>query len=851
MGKTKRTNQKRQNNHLETTSNPQGEQQEVTTLSQLKEWAKKEHKYNSSETRRQNSRGKGIASKTLNHNTWAVEATIKQKKALVSNFLNTDGSALHHKISKTTLESIGEFLEMDMSQNHLLDKEKDQELAAAAKRFWTLVQHATSKEVKQQCGGKVIKVLWNMPVNLEIGPLKIIDESGIGFDANTEPDKDSSIPGARKMDAVSTHLKNVEDIFFQRRDKGLEPEHWDSMTKELLKAFEAYGDKTELATPNTEQWVAGPHNNFQRKGMRRFLGETEGMQKFQRDREDNNAAKEIEDIGLEEIQPVKKTIGETNVLLKVVVTPKALEHFCTRHTYRYFNFNEIKAINTFWPEGTTINKMKEKLPSAMEHVATIAMEEIERSFQDLEEIGSGANLENLKDLHAANQTVGDETMFFIVGLQPLGTDEDQVNLYYWEATIKTMAADGATGEAYSADELEKIAEKLQISKSVTKSSSATNKEASRKVKGVSLPDGGKSAKNDEINTEYQYEDVDMWKILTLTFPDNNQQGVVIMPPTDNLYDNQLQEILKTDRAKNKDATKLLVPYNLGNYHWVGIYIEKQPDGWVNFTYMDPLFNKPKVPEYVQTELKIVYGKNKVKFVEKSYLTQTDNTSCGPITIHNLIALASNKNPTESTPKARDIRESHVQLVQEKEPGSDFKLRQQNNIRTISNFNMEEYLTMSNILKFSLQEYKNILQNVDQIKQLPLETLNLIMKAFSDLSQNSEKDAQVRLAQLREAFITAYEQQKESSDNQKKLHAILIALSIENKTLVEKRNKKIDLNNIHFRDFQELVEIGNLLGNPNNETMDEMKKKTKQQEDLKKLVDSLITQMRKKIQPSNQ
>ena len=308
-------------------------------------------------------------------NNWAAPV-IKDGKAyfdspLMRKKLNIPAEwgelALHHQISKFYLQRLGD----DVSAIIYGHVEADAALAKAAKAFWDTAHDVTPNEVKRW-SQDFVQILWNMPLNLEIGPAAVANNPGIGFDPNTEPDEER---GKRKLTNVSLALQQLERTYLKAiREGGLTATHLSNMAGNLTTAFKnfqslAAATGTLLAPPYVEQWVvdlevnsSDANDKFQRKGLKIFPGEKAGKGYFRQGRDLGGLPANIvqyknQDTAMIATADVVYTLqisGQPRqVTIHVNFPQSTLYHICLRHTYAYFDPGQAKVVNSFWPNPIT------------------------------------------------------------------------------------------------------------------------------------------------------------------------------------------------------------------------------------------------------------------------------------------------------------------------------------------------------------------------------------------------------------------------------------------------------------------------------------------------------------------
>ena len=232
-------------------------------------------------------------------------------------------------------------------------------------------------------------------------------------------------------------------------------------------------------------------------------------------------------------------------------------------------------------------------------------------------------------------------------------------------------------------------------------------------------------KSEDINTQYQYEDIDIQAILVsrikqLVSEDNQifSKPVHILGAVDNIIDTnivyrQLEQRLQQDqneyKGKKVQERIILIPCNLGLSHWVGLLVEFQTNGEIaRAEYIDPLKATTTVPESLQRQWDIVY-KDCTLYI-KELLKQNDITSCGAYTIENLLQSARNPGKLGKNMEAKKIRQLHLQCLKEHnfEFYQGFYERQKNNKQTTATL-YEQLGYLNKEILFSYQEINRILE----------------------------------------------------------------------------------------------------------------------------------------------
>lgn len=247
-----------------------------------------------------------------------------------------------------------------------------------------------------------------------------------------------------------------------------------------------------------------------------------------------------------------------------------------------------------------------------------------------------------------------------------------------------------------------------------------------------------SSKKGDINHEYLYEDNDIYTILHLLIAQHGLQNVHVLPPVDNIVNTQLRQRLQEESVSNgiNSARKILIPYNKGNYHWIGILLDISANqAQVNAYVMDPA---QRTDAYVNDaaisdEITHVYANAVVQAA--THLIQQDGSSCGVLTIDNLIALARGQRLAQDADVlagAQAERQAHVTVMDRDRPGDHFAHKQKFNQYSFSRFDVQAYLEGDGKHQMTLEESQLTLKIIQQFGQYPEKSG--LSDAFSKLVQ---------------------------------------------------------------------------------------------------------------------
>ncbi|MGC7403052.1 eCIS core domain-containing protein [Pandoraea pneumonica] len=268
----------------------------------------------------------------------------------------------------------------------------------------------------------------------------------------------------------------------------------------------------------------------------------------------------------------------------------------------------------------------------------------------------------------------------------------------------------------------------------------------------------------DVNPAYQYEDVDMYRILHAEVAQLGLPNVTVVPPADDMHAGQLQARLQETgislREDDEPGHTILVPLNIGNYHWVGVVIVLSPQGLVPpavVRYVDPLGNLRGMHRAVLQEIQAVFPGAQIE--DTTALLQTDGTSCGPLTIQNLLfqaqGLRLRRNVRTDRGYTDRLRERHVRLLAHVHQGSDFRERQRVGSTMTSSFDMQGYMKRS--VAFTKRGTARIYRIAQSVRNLSDAARKPIVDAFTQIcapARNAVRDRAEDYRMLRAAFTEA-------------------------------------------------------------------------------------------------
>jgi hypothetical protein len=138
----------------------------------------------------------------------------------------------------------------------------------------------------------------------------------------------------------------------------------------------------------------------------------------------------------------------------------------------------------------------------------------------------------------------------------------------------------------------------------------------------------------------KYFKVSMEKILNLRLIQNKVEDIEVL--TCSILDKGVFDIRDEliSHINSSDHIKVLIPANISNKHWVGLFIEKQEES-TNVIYIDP--ENQNIPKNILLELSFILSKcTSVENIEISQINvdQQKYNNCGPEVIENFMLLLS-------------------------------------------------------------------------------------------------------------------------------------------------------------------------------------------------------------------
>jgi hypothetical protein len=394
---------------------------------------------------------------------WAL-ALVKQTKQKFDRYgkFGGSGGALHHHISRHTLDSVAHELEQSI-------KDRDPDTKAAALKFerevTAIIQELlVDLEMKPKQAATAVQgldlrtKLNNLPMNLHYGPQVVVGDPGIGFDGTTIPKQG----GGRQLDPTTEVLLRFETAFGKAVDtaKGnaLSAKTWGDFSALLAEANQSYEDRYKAVgmfeNLNTEQWMKGQGKGWHKKGDLNLPGQAHGLKLLAgavAQDDDGDAAEVV-------VERTIKCKGGDELTVKLGATKSSVTHFCNRHTYAHFDF-DVKGVNVFWPAGTTRQDLVGKVADVADALLAYSKAMMSESPAERMAAQFQGDLTAFVGEDGVKTTSADGIYYYVkVADQPwVNDEEDVVNL---EVTM--LAPSGTQFSAYSLDELEAIGDQLGV-----------------------------------------------------------------------------------------------------------------------------------------------------------------------------------------------------------------------------------------------------------------------------------------------------------------------------------------------------------------------------------------------------
>ena len=295
----------------------------------------------------------------------------------------------------------------------------------------------------------------------------------------------------------------------------------------------------------------------------------------------------------------------------------------------------------------------------------------------------------------------------------------------------------------------------------------------------------------------------------------------------------LRKYLSDEKAQPQRSGKrtLLIPYNKSGAHWFALVIKINSLNEIDkIIYIDSLQENEEYFHNLCEEIKIVYGNFSLdKVGTQKRLKQRDFTSCGPLTIENLIEFATNEEKPlelEIWPDYnRDIRRGHVRIYHPYDP-SFYQRQRTNTNRVASVFQQKIWLKKAGD-NFRERELLRISKLINLIKRMP-ELKKELVATFARQSSEENKD---HLDRLRRDLLVLFKK------NVKNEFFIELLRTLFNLTDID-LSELADLGNYRFQlDYEELSQVCSQIDNKaiNNDLEKDLENQLKKDEELAKKI----------------
>lgn len=163
------------------------------------------------------------------------------------------------------------------------------------------------------------------------------------------------------------------------------------------------------------------------------------------------------------------------------------------------------------------------------------------------------------------------------------------------------------------------------------------------------------------NFLYFYKDTDINVIMEERLRQEELGSeITVLGAVSALQGGQLSDFVKENRSAIPDNRILLIPYNTGYAHWVGVLLEFDTNGQpLRAEYMDSL----GFPPSAALKMEISSIDKRFKLQVNRCLRQYDLSSCGGFMIENLLRSAANGKPLKfQKTSSRAIRQCHADCL---------------------------------------------------------------------------------------------------------------------------------------------------------------------------------------------
>lgn len=249
---------------------------------------------------------------------------------------------------------------------------------------------------------------------------------------------------------------------------------------------------------------------------------------------------------------------------------------------------------------------------------------------------------------------------------------------------------------------------------------------------------------------YWYEDVEMNLILLHAIANREYRSIGgmsidIKGPFDNLSPYGLARAL-IEHEKKEGI--LLIPFNIGLLHWVGLELVYTGGILISANYYDPMGGK--VPAFLNLILKeIDHGVLKWTAVkDERLIRQVNGSDCGPCTIESLLAAVGYKESATTTVAERRQRHLDLLAIAEPEFYVDFSMRQATNTSSFSKLEHSSKLTAPLAKHMGVKEYIQLMKLALAILKTDPDVKDVIIKT---IQPEDKTELAMRIKEL-EAYL---------------------------------------------------------------------------------------------------
>ena len=325
--------------------------------------------------------------------------------------------------------------------------------------------------------------------------------------------------------------------------------------------------------------------------------------------------------------------------------------------------------------------------------------------------------------------------------------------------------------------------------------------------------------------KYQYEDDEVMNILSLKLSELKKPDIYTPALTVGNAATSLKSYLVEEKKQHQGKRTLLIPYNKSGAHWFGLVIKiNAANQFEQIIYIDSLDEDKPYFGHLCNEVKSVYGQftstqRQIQF----RLKQKDVTSCGPLTIENLIQVAKNtpevkKTVTEQGNKA--IRKDHISRYHPHDPS--FYQRQLNNTNRVASSLLQNQWLRQAGSHFREKELLRIAHVVNLVNQLPEK--DTILKVFQNEKKENHKP---HLERIRKQFLNLIKKNPLNKILAELITTLFDVTHMELPQLVSLEHYRFQLDYQELREICEQVDSDDI----NDEVEEKIKNQVKKDEDF--------------------